>query len=223
MMASDELHEDVIQQCANVLEQDVQEISVLLRALCTPLQALRSLPSKYQSHVDEQLHTASKVTDRHIYRIQSALLQRVLPTWEQELKDRSFLDIVDCWLSPPLAESRSTALIVIGAYASLIVTPLNEAIIHRLARLFELHPIEVLHRHIFTYIDQRGQSPQLRWDESIRAVFSIPAKVANAAAAQKFDVPAILEHGPFFTRIAASVECLINNNCQDESQSKECR
>jgi telomere length regulation protein len=223
MLASDELHEDVIQQCANVLEQDVQEISVLLRALCTPLHALRLLPSKYKSYVDEQLHMPLKVTDRHISRIQSALLQRVLPTWEQELKDRSSLDIVECWLSPPLAESRSTALIVIEAYASLVVIPLNKAITNRLARLFELHPIEVLHRHVFTHSDQRGQSPQLRWDESIRTVFSIPAKVANAAAAQKFDVPAILEHGPFFTRIAASVECLINDHYQDQSQSKECR
>jgi telomere length regulation protein len=207
--------DDNLRECLELLQGPIEKVEALLNALCAPLEALGVLPSKYKRYVGTSIQPGSRVTDRHISRIQVAVLQQVLSAWELELKRQGFADVLEHWLCPPYdASSKACSRIAVEAHTTTLSSSLNASSVQYLVRLVQRYPIHHLHEQMFDGVTMEDPKLQLRWEDLVRNVASIPAKAANASASQDFDLPVDLEQGSQFQQLCKSTEELIHAHCK---------
>ncbi|KAK7043631.1 telomere binding protein [Paramarasmius palmivorus] len=176
---------DVISQ----LNQPISSLDSLLSLLTAPLAALHLLPAQYACY---NINPVEHIDQKHVTQIQKALIEHILPTWDQE---EHVLELVDLYfLSPPTASH---------AYATLLSIPFTSYSIRFLARLADQYPLDRLSQH---------RTKEWEWEECIRNLLAVPTKVANWCFAQKVDIPSQLEFGPYFGQVCLSCERLIAND-----------
>jgi telomere length regulation protein len=207
--------DDVLRTCIEQLQRPIEDVGTLLRALCPPLEALNVLPTKLEQYVNARIRPTSQVTARQISRIQSAVLQHHLPVWEAELKKRHLSSALDNWLCPERSGGgKGASTIAVESYTSLASSPITESTLRRLSRLVAAYPVEVIHCVICDH-DHTSNDPrvQQRWEDAVRVLVGIPAKVANAAATLELDIPPSLQYGPYLNRLCIGLEVLVHDHC----------
>ena len=84
------------------------------------------------------------------------------------------------------------------------------------------YPIDRLHRAIFvdrTASDLEQQT--VTWEDCLRNISSVPAKVANAASGDR-QIPTELQHGAYFNHVSKRTEFLIWTLSQKPAKGAHC-
>jgi telomere length regulation protein len=99
--------------------------------------------------------------------------------------------------------------LVLLAYSSILSQPLTNYGIGLLARLSTEYPLDRLHAVCFAHRDREPQPKgDVMWEDYVRDIMMVPAKVANAIAGTE-DISPLLEHGSYFNNLCLRCECLI--------------
>ena len=206
-----DLVQNQIRETISRLQQPVPDQSELLALLCAPLSAVRLLPPVYHKY---NTRPYTNPNDAKLFKsipgLQSALLETVIPAWFDNLKEHKLESILFQYFCPDVFFSASDAavLITVFAYSSLMDLPLGDFSLEALTRLSRLYPIDRLHSVVFsrpTIIPVHTK--QTIWEDLIRSLISVPAKVANARGLQ--DVPEDLLPRQYYSRLCTRLEELV--------------
>jgi telomere length regulation protein len=212
-MTSTEDASSPIREVIRRLQSPVPDISELLTLLSAPLDSLRLLPPQYRKYNTRPLPAIQGINiSRHIPIIQQALLEHIYPSWESSLAELKALPLLEQYFCPDVFSFASpvSANLVLLAYSTILSFALTEISTRLLIRLTNEYPIDRLHPSIFVSSDDLAHSRQtLDWEEYIKNICSIPAKVANAFGPRGNVVPPTLEHGTYFSDLSRRCECLI--------------
>lgn len=204
----------VLRDLKEALRQPITDTETLISQLSLALSALHLHPT---SIPPEQVSLSTSVAiQRYLPSIQISLLAQVLPTFVHAL-DRKELDLVDRFFCPPktnelgcLRLGRTIASVTYATVPSLLSVsagqpslpaPCRDYAVRLLDRL-TAYGVDDLYWSIWTTDaaaegSKDGALRSLKWEEAIKAITSLPAKVANAVGrwkseAWKGDVPATL-------------------------------
>jgi telomere length regulation protein len=212
-MTSAEDASSPIREVIRRLQSPVPDISELLTLLSTPLDSLGLLPPQYRKYNTRPLPATQGINiSRHVPIIQQTLLEHIYPNWESSLAELKALPLLEQYFCPDVFSFASpvSANLVLLAYSTILSFALTEISIRLLVRLTDEYPVDRLHPSIFASSDDLAHPKQtLNWEEYIKNICSVPAKVANALGPRGSVVPSTLEHGTYFSRFSRRCECLI--------------
>jgi len=157
---------------------------------------------------------------KHIRQIQHLLVTKILPTWDTILQENGFLSLVDQYFSPDTFTNAlpSAGEVALNAYGTLVGLPAVQMIRHSiriLERLVREYPLDRLFTAAF--MDRRDLdtvSKGVEWEDCVRNVCMVPAKVANAVVANSDgmgSVPTTLENGVYFNNLSVRTEELVSS------------
>jgi telomere length regulation protein len=202
----------VIRNVIDRLQKPIPDLSTLLTLLSGPLDGLGLLPPQFTPYNREPLPGSVDVSN-HIPSLQRILLNCIAPTWDTLLQEENTLILLDQYFCPngPSFTSPTAGDVVLLAYASILSQPLTRYGIDLLAKISTEYPVDRLHAVLFAR-DDRDQLPKgmLRWEDYVRNIMMVPAKVANAVAG-KGDIPPLLEHGSYFNNLCLRCENLVSS------------
>lgn len=194
MDSSDREPSDALRETVANLRTPITQLERLLELLCAPLGALGILPREFCAHNTTPLSPIHQSeADRWIPTIQSTILQHVLPAWQVPLEQAGLGLVLDQYFCPQPADTADAKRVALHAYSTLLSPPITPYAIRMLARLVGSYPIDKLVGHIFARTDQVGKAT-LQWEVCVKAVVSVPAKVANAAGSAMDSIPPELEY-----------------------------
>ncbi|RDB24234.1 DNA replication checkpoint protein tel2 [Hypsizygus marmoreus] len=207
MESAQEQVRDVIDR----LQRPIPDLSTLLSLLSSPLDCLGLLPPQYRRYNRAPLPDGSVNVQKHLPLLQRALLEHIAPTWDTSLAEEKAKLLLEQHFCPDSFSFASpvTGDVVLIAYSTITSQPPTSYAIHILTRLTKEYPVDRLHSAVFTRKSQdRPSTAMLSWEDCVRCVVMIPAKVANAIAGHT-EIPLALEHGTYFNNVCARSECLI--------------
>lgn len=193
------------------LQSPIPDLPTLQSLLCGPLSALGLLPPPFRKYNNEPLVEGALNVTRNIPLIQRALLEHVIPTWESTLAKEKETTLITQYFCP---DSFSFALPAAGdiallAYSSILSLTLTEYSIRLLAQLSVEYPIDRLHAAIFSRRStDSSQRQSITWEDCLRNIAAVPAKVANAAGVTG-RIPLELEQKRYFNNVSIRCEVLI--------------
>ncbi|EKM55734.1 uncharacterized protein PHACADRAFT_121551 [Phanerochaete carnosa HHB-10118-sp] len=195
------------------LQSPVQDLPTLLGFLAAPLSDLAILPPRYSKYNVTPLPARALSVPRHIPLLQRALLEHVLPAWGPVLDEEEYYDLVQQYFAPGvfLVSVSAAKHVALHAYASILSLPFTEHSIRLLTALVKTYPIDMLWS--LTVIRQHTggtfNKGTVSWEDCVRNVCAVPAKVANFLAAE--GVTTDLEPGPYCTNLSTRTEILISS------------
>ncbi|KAF8644959.1 hypothetical protein AX16_008162 [Volvariella volvacea WC 439] len=230
-------HDDnAIQAIREVIDQlrnPIPNINTLLLLLTSPLDAIDLLPPHFRRHNARRLPTGSHASVlKRISTFQEVILQHVLPTWDVALADINSSTLLDQYFCPDAILSATPAAgeVAFNAYSTILSRPLTDYSIGLLSRLSVEYPIDRLHGAIYGPGNLSGKlgkggsggtgsgdpaQRSLQWEDCVRNVVAVPAKVANALGKRGgggwIEIPPKLEQGEYFNHVSLRCECLISN------------
>ncbi|KAG6891043.1 hypothetical protein C0992_010705 [Termitomyces sp. T32_za158] len=101
----------------------------------------------------------------------------------------------------------SSGDVAIMAYSTITSQPLTNYAIHLLARLAHEYPVDRLYLAVFTANPSDSSVRMLAWEDCVRSVLSVPAKVSNAIGTGQ--VPTQLEQCTYYNNVSVRTERLI--------------
>ena len=202
------------------LQSPIPDLSSLLILLAAPLASLGLLPPRFRKHNVSPISSDALNLARHIPPLQRALLEHVIPTWEPVLVQENSYELVEQYFCP---DAMSFAIPAAGqlalyAYSSILSVSMNDYCVRLLAKLCRAYPVDVL----YTIVHSRGGSSSrhsVTWEDCVRNVVAVPAKVANYMADRR-GVPPELEHGRYFDDVSVRTEHLVHACSTTRSQGK---
>jgi len=200
-----------VKDIINRLQSPLSEVSVLLALLAGPLDCLNLLPPQFRRYNTDPLPHGTVVPHRHVPLIQRVLLEHIAPTWRDALVDEGAVILLEQYFCPDtfLFASRAAGEVTLLAYSSILSIPLTTYSIHLLVRLTREYPIDSLHATVFSSSNAAFTKQCFSWEDCIRNVFAVPAKVANALGERREEVPQSLEHATYFNDISSRYETLV--------------
>ncbi|OCH95315.1 telomeric DNA binding protein [Obba rivulosa] len=214
-MSTAEYLDVTLSQIQNIiahLQSTIPNTSTLIQLLSVPLATIGLLPPRYRRRDDETLSSKGFDIDRHIPPLQRALLEHVIPNWEPILSQEKALDLVEQYFCPDSISFASPAArrVALHAYSTILSLPLTQYSIRLLARLCKSYPIDVLHSVVYSGYDNSSSGKHtITWEDCVRNVAAIPAKVANAVAVST-EIPHDLEQGTYFDQLSMRCEHLMH-------------
>ncbi|KIO28623.1 hypothetical protein M407DRAFT_230005 [Tulasnella calospora MUT 4182] len=185
-------------------------LKALLRSALKNLQIKTSGGINLKSEDQEFGTSAFSASDvRHILPLQDVILQQIIPTWYHTLVEDGSNELVDLLFNPPKDGKHPSALVAVHAHTTLLsALPSSSAFaINLLEHLVTDWPLDKIHLAMFSRpLEISDGQLQSLWSDYLRAVFALPAKVANAT---KNNSPERLTFSEFFTQTLESVEGLI--------------
>lgn len=192
------------------LQSPIPDLPTLLPLLCGPLSSLNLLPPIFKKYNNDPLPGGALNFARHIPPLQRALLEHVIPTWESTLVEEKRTLILTQYFCPELSfTSPAAGDIALLAYSSILSLPLTKYSVNLLARLSTEYPIDKLHAVVFSSRNMDSlQKQSVTWEDCLRNVVAVAAKVANAAGRDTL-IPPELEQGAYFNNVSLRCEYLI--------------
>lgn len=195
------------------LQRPVPDLPTLLALLSGPLHCLGLLPPRFIPYNREALLSDSVNVLNHIPSLQRAVLEYIAPTWDAILLEEDAIVLLDQYFCPDIFSSAlpTAGNVVILAYGSVLSQPLTKYGIDMLARMTMEYPVDRLHVAFFGRNDRESSSRwkgMVGWEDYVRSLVMVPAKVANAIAGQA-DIFPVLEHGLYFNNLCLCCESLI--------------
>jgi telomere length regulation protein len=202
----------------NQLQSPVTDLTTLRSLLSAPLECIGLLSPRFRRYNINPLEDGSFNISRHIPPIQRAILEHVVPTWETLLSEEGETALLEQYFCPDTFSFTSEAAgeVTLLAYSSILSLPLTEYSIRLLARLSKEYPIDRLHVALFSQKSGPGQT--ISWEDCIRNIVSIPAKVANALGVSG-DITPTLAHGEYFNNVSVRCEALMYSMITDAPKS----
>jgi telomere length regulation protein len=213
-----------VREVVNRLQSPIPDWSTLLPLLCGPLSSLNLLPQPFRKYNTDPLPEGSLSLTRHIPSLQRALLEHVVPTWESTLVEEKKALLLTQYFCPEDSTNISPAPVGIAllAYSSILSLPLTEYSINLLASLSTEYPINRLHAAIFSSPNtDTVQKQSVTWEDCLRNVAAVPAKVANTAGGNT-QIPPELEQGRYFDSVSLRCESLIFTLSTASTQGVRC-
>ncbi|KAJ7738480.1 telomere length regulation protein-domain-containing protein [Mycena maculata] len=197
-----------VEEVLSRLQTALSDVSTLLGLLCGPLDCISLLPPQFRRYNTEPLPPGAVNISRHVPALQRAILQHIGPTWESVLAEKDAVPLLEQYFCPdPFSFASPVAGdVTLLAYSTILSLPLTEYSVRLLVRLSERYPIDRLHSAVFSH-RERNAKQTLGWEDCVRNVAAVPAKVANAL--QGKGVPPRLEHGFYFNALCKRCECII--------------
>lgn len=200
-----------LRELVSHLQAPIQDATTLLSYLSAPLGTLGLLPADLRRYNVSPLRVSSADILKHIPSLQRAILQHVLPAWAEELAERKLLRMVDLYICPDTSTSDSLipGEIALQAYSTLLSLPIDKHSIRLLTHLSNRFNVDVLHDTVYSQQQIDSVKKEAMWEDCIRDLVAVPAKVANGAVAGQLEAPIELGQGPYFDRLSVSFDELI--------------
>ncbi|KZT11519.1 uncharacterized protein LAESUDRAFT_740990 [Laetiporus sulphureus 93-53] len=201
------------------LQSPIPDSTALLQLLAAPLACLSLLPPRFRRYDVSPLPKESFNIIRHVPLLQRALLEHVVPTWEQVLVQEDAFALVEQYFCPDAMSFGIPAAgqVAVLAYSTLLSSPVHEPSVRLLVRLSRAYPIDVLHTVVYAGRDKAGSGKQqITWEDCVRNVAALPGKVANVLGAQGA-IPPELEYGTYVRNLSVRSESLIAALCSNPS------
>ncbi|KAI0048561.1 hypothetical protein FA95DRAFT_1034938 [Auriscalpium vulgare] len=197
------------------------DLDALLPLLAGPLDSLGLLPPQFGRYNTSPIPPDSFNTRRHLPPLQRALLEHIIPTWEPTLSESNLLLLVEQYFVPDAFSYAipSAGEVALHAYSTVLSLPLTAYSIKLLSRLSQSYPIDRLYSTIFSNAS-RNLPPGhtiLAWEDAVKSVVAVPAKVANAHAGRG-DLPPALEQVAYFENLSLRSEVLIASLASDHTK-----
>ncbi|KAI0078993.1 telomeric DNA binding protein [Panus rudis PR-1116 ss-1] len=208
----DEITLTQIRETISRLQAPIPDLSTLLALLSGALDTIGLLPPRFLRYNSLPLSKGAVNVSKHVPILQRALLEHVIPTWEQALKEEHAYELVEQYFCPD-SFSFSTpyaAEIALHAYSTILSLPLTEYSLQFFVRLSKSYPIDVLWTTIFRGSRSVVENRELTWQDYVRNIASIPVKVANSLDHLP-TIPPELEVGNYFSNMSRRCEVLIHN------------
>ncbi|KAF9451205.1 hypothetical protein P691DRAFT_663711 [Macrolepiota fuliginosa MF-IS2] len=214
------------------LQQPIDNLQTLLSLLAAPLDNFGILPPQFRKYNTDPLPPNSVNVRKHISPIQCALLEHILPVWDTALRDNkpSATLLVKQYFCPdPFVNARPVSGdISLKAYETILTGRLGHDGIRFLESLAREYPMDRLWTAVFEGTtsalekDQHLAVKDLTWEDCVRDVISVPAKVANAvgSAGRGLDIPPVLENGMYLNGVCRRVEVLVEKLSQRPARSE---
>ncbi|KAI0362718.1 hypothetical protein OH77DRAFT_1442575 [Trametes cingulata] len=204
------------------LQSPVQDLPTLLSLLAAPLGSIALLPPRFRKYDVSPIPSQAFNIPRHAPLLQRALLEHVIPVWERMLMQEDAYDLVEQYFCPDAMSFASPAArqLALYAYSTILSSTLTDHSVRLLAKLTKAYPIDVLHPILFS--DGHGVPlgrHSVTWEDCVRNVVAVPAKVANYMAERR-DIPPVLQLGPYFAEVSKRTENLIHSSRTERSQDR---
>jgi telomere length regulation protein len=201
-----------VRELINRLQSPVPDLSTLLALLSCILDDLGLLPPQFRRYNVNPLPDGVVSISRHIPPLQRALLEHIVPTWGAVLAEQNATLLVEQYFCPDpfLFASSAAGDVVLLAYSTILSQQLTEDTIHLLVRLSTEYPIDRLHSAVFSGRNDASSRQLVGWEDCVRNIVMVPAKVANAVGG-KGEIPPLLEHGTYFNNVCVRCESLISS------------
>ncbi|KAL4074486.1 telomere length regulation protein-domain-containing protein [Scleroderma yunnanense] len=197
-----------LQDVIDRLQTPITDIHILLPLLCFPLGVARILPPQYRKFntLSGNTGTADNIS-RAFSVLQRVLLETIWPTWEAVLEEEGCTPLLQQYFSPDAFANASipAGSVALCAYSTILALPINQRSIVLLLRLTREYPVDRLFRAVSTISDVARRS--VTWDDCLRNLFAVPAKVANALASR--DIPSQLCAPDYLNNLSIRCESLI--------------
>jgi telomere length regulation protein len=182
-----------LRECLSQLQAPVHDLQTLTNLLASSLAAYTILPPHHQQFVETSTSSSrSQKVVRLIPQFQSAVLEQVLPNWEQTLEENDLIPLVQQWFCPVNSSSEYAADVARYALSSILGVPLQQSTIAILERLLYHYPLSSIYCHFFPASGVLS-TVAIDWDQYLKDIFSLPAKVANASGVGGIKVPEQLQ------------------------------
>ncbi|KAF5358532.1 hypothetical protein D9756_001830 [Leucocoprinus leucothites] len=220
-MADSYGNHDQVKEIITRLQQPIQRLEILLSLLTAPLDNLSLLPPAFRKFNTNPLPSRSVNVRKHIPPIQRALLDHIYPTWDTVLRDHKpdATILLRQYFCPDTFVNvlPISGHLALSSYETLSAGRLSRDGIQLLGNLAHEYPIDRLWTTLFEEKlppDQRESDAavkNLTWEDCVRDVVSVPAKVANAvgSSGRGNDMPPILETGVYLNNMCKRVEVLV--------------
>ena len=220
-----EHHDDTGNQVRDVfhkLQSPVLDLPTLLALISSLLDCIGLLPPHYRRYNSAPLHSAAFNSQRHLPPLQRALLEHVIPTWEPELSREKLMPLVEQWFIPDAFSYTNPAAgeVTVHAYKSILSLTFTPYSMNLLARLTRAYPLDRLHTSVFSRPCKNSSPRQttLAWEDVVKSVLSVPARVANHFIEGKGEPPKDLEQGPYFANLCVRCEALLWKLSQEHTE-----
>jgi telomere length regulation protein len=198
--------QDDVKQILDSFQSPIPDLETLLNLLARPLESIGLLQTRFQKHVSEELPKGSFSIPKHLPVIQRALLQSVLPSWDSTLREENALEIADQFLCPTPSSSQNAIRTALEAYTTILSIPFNTFSIRYLSQLTTSYHIPLLFRCV---LDSNPLDvAAVRWEDCVRAVVSVPTKVANFCGTDHF-IPRNLQYDPYVADLCSHTEGIV--------------
>jgi len=199
---------DDVQHLVNRLKEPIPDIETLTHLLAAPLDALGLLPPKFKASNKSPLPEHTFVAHKHVPLVQRILLQCVADTWRDNLVEHGRIVLLEHYFCPDsfLFASPAAGEVTLLAYSTILSLPLTPFAIHILVRLTKEYPIDRLHSTVFA---STSRKKCFSWEDCLRNVVAVPAKVANALGGKGTEIPEPLEHATYFNNLSIRSESLV--------------
>lgn len=209
--------QDDVKRILDSLQSPIPDLETLLNLLARPLESIGLLQTRFQKYAPEKLPKGSFSIPKHLPVIQRALLQSILPSWDGALREKNVLEIAEQFLSPTPSPSQNAIRTALEAYTTILSTPFNAFSIQYLSKLTISYHLQLLFDCVLD-----SNSPDvaaIRWEDCVRAVISLPAKVANFCGDQHI-VPGNLQYDTYVANLCSHTEGMIWKLSSSGSSSK---
>ena len=198
--------QDDLKQILDALQSPISDLEVLLTLLARLLESIGPLQTRFQKYALEKLPKGSFNIPKHLPVIQRALLQNILPSWDNTLREENALEISDQFFCPTPSVSQNANRTALEAYATILSTPFNAFSVRYLSQLTRSYPIQSIFDCVFD--SNPLNIAAIRWEDCVRAVISAPTKVANFCG-HEYPVPDNLQYGNYTTGLSSCTEDII--------------
>jgi telomere length regulation protein len=170
-----------LRECLSQLQGPIPELQTLTNLLASSLAAYGILLPRYQQLVETSIPLSrNHKAVRLIPQFQLAILEQVLPNWEQALEENDLVPLVQQWFCPVSSSSEYATDVARHALSSILGVPLRQSTVAILERLLYHYPLSSIYCHFFP-VTGALSIVAIDWDEYLKDIFSLPAKVANAS------------------------------------------
>ena len=170
-----------LRECLSQLQGPVHDLQTLTNLLASSLAAYGVLLPRHQPLVNTPVPSLVKQNAvRLIPQFQLAILEQVLPNWEQTLEENDLVPLVQQWFCPVNSSAEYATDIARHALSSILGVPLRQSTVAILERLLYHYPLSFIYCHFFP-VTGALSIVAIDWDEYLKDIFSLPVKVANAS------------------------------------------
>ena len=170
-----------LRESLSQLQGPIHDLQTLTNLLASSLAAYGILLLRYQSFAETPIPSLGKQNAvRLIPQFQLAILEQVLPNWEQTLEEKDLLPLVQQWFCPVNSSSEYATDVARHALSSILGVPLRQSTVAILERLLYHYPLSSIYCQFFP-VTGALSIVAIDWDEYLKDIFSLPVKVANAS------------------------------------------
>lgn len=203
---------DAIRDVISQLETPVPDVDTLLVVLTSILHDIGLLPPQYAQHNTRPLRPGAVHVPKHIATIQGLIITHIEPTWGSVLKELKAEHLLKQFFCPDSFSftSPKSGDIALTAHSTILSLPISEYTAMMLSDLCREYPIDRVYSAVFPPHMAGRERQNLVWEDHVRNLAAVPAKVANALGPLN-SIPPALEHGAYFHHLSLRCECLIRS------------